>query len=128
LPPREAGEVARQICAGLSQAHRQGVIHGDLKPGNIIVVQSPESAIRVVITDFGMATMRPIGGAAVAGVQGGTPEFFDWIGGSLGAGDYRRSPECHAGLHLHRLGQLMVAGRQDVRKIGCHFSAVLFER
>ena len=76
FPPREAIEVARQICAGLAQAHRQGVIHGDLKPGNIIVVQSPESAIRVVITDFGMATMRPIGGAAVAGVQGGTPEFM----------------------------------------------------
>jgi serine/threonine-protein kinase len=39
VPEREAREVARQICAGLGQAHRQGVIHGDLKPGNVIVVR-----------------------------------------------------------------------------------------
>src|ERR1039457_3485272 len=76
VPEREAREVARQICAGLGQAHRQGVIHGDLKPGNVIVVRAPRSAIRVVITDFGMATMKIVEGAPMTGLHGGTPDFM----------------------------------------------------
>jgi eukaryotic-like serine/threonine-protein kinase len=76
VPEREAREVARQICAGLGQAHRQGVIHGDLKPGNVIVVREPHSAIRVVITDFGIATVKFIEGAPLTGGHGGTPEFM----------------------------------------------------
>src|ERR1019366_135983 len=55
LPAGEAREVARQICAGLAQAHRQGVVHGDLKCGNIILARSPEGSMRAVITDFGLA-------------------------------------------------------------------------
>ncbi len=76
VPDREAREIARQICAGLAQAHRQGVIHGDLKPGNILIVRAPRSANRVVITDFGMATMKPVDGAPMTAGQGGTPDFM----------------------------------------------------
>ena len=76
VPEREAREVARQICAGLGQAHRQGVIHGDLKPSNVIVVRAPRTAIRVVITDFGMATMKIVEGAPMTGIHGGTPDFM----------------------------------------------------
>lgn len=76
VPEREAREIARQICAGLAQAHSQGVIHGDLKPGNLMVVNAPRSAMRVVITDFGMATMPIVEGASMAGVRGGTPDFM----------------------------------------------------
>ena len=47
--------MAKQICAGLEQAHRQGVIHGDLKAGNVILAESPEGRMRAVITDFGLA-------------------------------------------------------------------------
>jgi serine/threonine protein kinase/tetratricopeptide (TPR) repeat protein len=76
VPEREAREIARQICAGLAQAHRQGVIHGDLKPGNILIVRAPRSPIRVVITDFGVATMKPIEGVPVTGGRGGTPDYM----------------------------------------------------
>jgi Flp pilus assembly protein TadD len=76
VPEREAREIARQICAGLAQAHRQGVIHGDLKPGNILIVRAPRSAIRAVITDFGIATMKPIEGASMTAGRGGTPDFM----------------------------------------------------
>ena len=76
VPEPEAREIARQICAGLAQAHRQGVIHGDLKPGNVLIVRAPRSPIRVVITDFGIATLKPIEGAPVMGGRGGTPDYM----------------------------------------------------
>jgi tetratricopeptide (TPR) repeat protein len=58
ISSRAAREIALQICAGLAQAHRQGVIHGDLKGGNIILARSPENRVRAVITDFGIATTQ----------------------------------------------------------------------
>jgi tetratricopeptide (TPR) repeat protein/tRNA A-37 threonylcarbamoyl transferase component Bud32 len=61
LPAGEAREIARQICAGLAQAHRQGVIHGDLKCGNVILAPASDGSTRAVITDFGLATLRPAG-------------------------------------------------------------------
>jgi len=76
VPEREAREIAHQICAGLAQAHRQGVIHGDLKPGNILIVRAPRSPIRVVITDFGIATMKLIEGVPMTAGRGGTPDFM----------------------------------------------------
>ena len=48
---REAWEILRQILDGLAYSHSQGVLHRDLKPGNILV--SPDG--RIKITDFGVA-------------------------------------------------------------------------
>ena len=76
VPGPEAREIARQICAGLAQAHRQGVIHGDLKPGNVLIVLAPRSPIRAVITDFGIATSKPVEGAPATGGRGGTPDYM----------------------------------------------------
>jgi serine/threonine protein kinase/tetratricopeptide (TPR) repeat protein len=76
VPEPEAREIARQICAGLAQAHRQGVIHGDLKPGNVLIVREPRSPIRAVITDFGIATLKIVEGAPLMGGRGGTPDYM----------------------------------------------------
>lgn len=54
LHPREALAVARQVAAGLAAAHQVGVIHGDLKPSNIMLVPQSTGA-RAVIMDFGVA-------------------------------------------------------------------------
>jgi len=51
LPVDEALEIAVQIAAGVEAAHEAGVIHRDLKPGNIII--TPESKVKVL--DFGLA-------------------------------------------------------------------------
>jgi tetratricopeptide (TPR) repeat protein len=62
-------EVFTQICAGVGQAHRQGVIHGDLKPANVILSRSTEGALRAVITDFGLASFRQTESAIVGGTR-----------------------------------------------------------
>ena len=51
LPTDKALQIARQICAGLSAAHDNGILHRDLKPANIMI--DAEGNAR--ITDFGLA-------------------------------------------------------------------------
>src|SRR5207237_7245232 len=57
LPADEALSVAEQIADGLHAAHHAGVIHRDLKPGNIMLLPAapPATRDRVVVTDFGLA-------------------------------------------------------------------------
>ena len=54
VPATEALNVASQLCAGLAEAHRHQVIHGDLKSNNILLARAAEGT-RAVITDFGLA-------------------------------------------------------------------------
>ncbi len=54
LSTEEALPWVEQICAGLSAAHKVGIIHRDLKTANIMLVESGDTT-RVVITDFGLA-------------------------------------------------------------------------
>ncbi len=65
-------EIASQLCAGLAEAHRSGVIHRDLKGANVILCRSADGKLRAVITDFGLA------GAAVdaLGALAGTPTYM----------------------------------------------------
>src|SRR5262245_5107076 len=50
---RAAG-IARQIAAALAEAHRKHVIHRDLKPGNIMLIDSPGGRDHVKVLDFGI--------------------------------------------------------------------------
>ncbi len=60
LPPAELASLVDQLTQGLSAAHAAGILHRDLKPGNIIGV--PPS--RYVITDFGLARKQEADGSA----------------------------------------------------------------
>ena len=58
LEPRFAAEIGIQSCAGLDYAHRRGIIHRDVKPGNLMIVGGPtrrRTSLTVKLTDFGIA-------------------------------------------------------------------------
>jgi serine/threonine-protein kinase len=59
LTPSDAVRIAEQVCAALGAAHRAGVVHRDIKPGNVIV--RPDGTVKV--TDFGIA--RALGQASL---------------------------------------------------------------
>ena len=74
LPPEEALAIVRQVCEALEFAHARGVVHRDIKPGNILL----DAAGRVKVTDFGIAQMagdEPRTALTVTGALLGTPEY-----------------------------------------------------
>ncbi len=77
--PDAGVSVACQMAAGLTAAHRAGVVHRDLKPDNIFLI--PENGdIRVVLTDFGVArrsSAKPRDDSLTASnVLLGTPDYM----------------------------------------------------
>jgi len=64
--------IAKQICKGLAEAHRLGVIHRDLKPHNIMIDRAGD----VRIMDFGIARSLKSKGLTESGVMIGTPDYM----------------------------------------------------
>ena len=59
LSPEKAVELMSAICAGVGAAHRQGVIHRDLKPLNVMIIKDAASLSEgVKILDFGLAKIK----------------------------------------------------------------------
>ncbi|MEP7340928.1 MAG: SUMF1/EgtB/PvdO family nonheme iron enzyme, partial [Acidobacteriota bacterium] len=79
LTPTAAAEVMSQVCAALDEAHRQHIVHRDMKPDNIIV-NATGAGLRVKVLDFGIAKMRDLaataGNLTQAGNVMGTPHYM----------------------------------------------------
>ncbi|HEX2358234.1 MAG TPA: protein kinase [Solirubrobacterales bacterium] len=57
LDPETSVEIGIQACAGLDYAHRHGIIHRDVKPGNLMIIGGPANGgdMTVKLADFGIA-------------------------------------------------------------------------
>ncbi len=72
LAPETAASVARQIAEGLTEAHKLGVVHRDLKPQNIMIDREGQAKIM----DFGIARSGQVQGPTEKGGIVGTPEYM----------------------------------------------------
>jgi TolB-like protein/predicted Ser/Thr protein kinase/Flp pilus assembly protein TadD len=72
LSDKEAIAIAKQVCDGLAEAHRMGVVHRDLKPQNIMIDEAGDAKIM----DFGIARSVEAPGVTVTGMMIGTPDYL----------------------------------------------------
>ena len=104
MSPSRAVRLMHDICAGVGVAHRQGLLHRDLKPDNVIIVppshEGDEETAKVV--DFGLAKVRDVAGATALTQTGA-------VMGTL----YYMSPEQCGGEELD--------ARADVYSLGAMF-------
>jgi serine/threonine-protein kinase len=79
LPVSEVGEITRQAAAGLSAAHKLGIVHRDIKPANIMLTRDDDDKLVVKVLDFGIARLSEpdsTGGHTKTGVVMGTPNYM----------------------------------------------------
>ena len=107
LAPKDVVRVSMQIASGLAAAHKQGLIHRDVKPGNILI---EHDVSRVMITDFGLARAADDAGMTQTGWLAGTPHYM--------SPEQSKGDELDARTDLFSLGSLMyflATGREPFR-------------
>src|SRR5512132_3179730 len=72
LPPKRAAQVGLRVLEAIEAAHAVGVLHRDVKPGNVLL----GSGDRVVLTDFGMAIADASPTLTTSGVLIGSPSYM----------------------------------------------------
>lgn len=104
LPVDEAIEVAAQVASGIEAAHEAGVIHRDLKPGNVKL--TPDGKVKVL--DFGLARNADTGSTSSSVVASESPTMTSPVqlmstnpGAILGTAPYM-SPEQARGRHVDK--------------------------
>ena len=90
--------VSMQIAQALAAAHAQGVVHRDIKPGNILLDRGTE---RVRVADFGLARVAHDASCTHSGIVAGTPQYM--------SPEQVRGEPCDARSDLFSLGSLMYA-------------------
>jgi serine/threonine protein kinase len=76
MAPAIAIEIVTQILAALAEAHGAGIVHADLKSGNVLVEASPDAALLVRVIDFGLAVFIEEASAYDHRMLSGTPDYL----------------------------------------------------
>ncbi|MFE2064656.1 serine/threonine-protein kinase [Streptomyces sp. NPDC059467] len=72
MSPQRAAGIGAEVLSALRAAHAAGVLHRDVKPGNVLLSNDG----RVVLTDFGIATVEGSSALTMTGEVIGSPEFL----------------------------------------------------
>ncbi|WP_327136981.1 protein kinase [Streptomyces sp. NBC_01340] len=73
LDPPTAARLGLELVAALRQVHAGGVLHRDIKPGNVLVERRGH---RVVLTDFGIAALQDAEALTMVGMLVGSPDYM----------------------------------------------------
>ncbi|MFE5815554.1 protein kinase [Streptomyces sp. NPDC056479] len=77
LGPRETARIGVGLVAALRQVHDRGVLHRDIKPGNVLVeAEVTRGRGRVVLTDFGIAAIQDAKALTMVGMLVGSPDYM----------------------------------------------------
>lgn len=76
LPPAQVAQIGAQVADALAEAHAAGIIHRDVKPGNILIADRGPDAGTVKISDFGIARATGDTSLGESSVIAGTPAYF----------------------------------------------------
>ncbi len=109
LPPDRVAAWGIQLLRGIAHAHRQGIIHRDIKPDNVIVTLDEDGQPLLKIVDFGLAKLRAdlagLGSnsnTTMTGLMAGTPAYMA-PEQALGLGCDERSDIYSIGMVLHQM-------------------------
>ena len=86
LEPATAVDVTMQVARALAAAHERGIVHGDVKPENVMIRHDGY----VKVLDFGLAALRPVAGSTVARLTAGT---FDTVAAGAAGTPAYMAPE-----------------------------------
>ena len=125
MPPTMVIEVMKQACAGLQAAHEAGVIHRDIKPGNIMLSEA-NGQLTVKVLDFGIAARKDTDESRMSQTSGaiGTPLYMspEQLRGT-NRDDLTAASDVYAlGLTAYELltGQPAIAGSSQAEIISHH--------
>ena len=99
---QSAIDLFQQICAGLSAAHRKGIVHRDIKPSNVFVQTTPDGQHVVKLLDFGLAKLMYEDGSSM--------NQLTQTGETLGTPAYMSPEQCTGG---------KLDPRSDIYSLGC---------
>jgi eukaryotic-like serine/threonine-protein kinase len=128
LAPLRALTIAAQCARGLAAAHRVGVLHRDLKPGNVFLVRKDGGGESVKVIDFGISKLTQIAGdytdVTSSSKVVGTPSYMS-PEQARGAVLDARTDVYALGVMLFEMlvGERPFTGRSPIEIIGNHMSA-----
>jgi tRNA A-37 threonylcarbamoyl transferase component Bud32 len=76
LTPRATALLGLGLVQALRQVHARGVLHRDIKPGNVLVESGDRTGHRIVLTDFGIAAMQDAEALTMVGMLVGSPDYM----------------------------------------------------
>lgn len=93
-------EIAYQVCGALTEPHKLGVVHRDLKPDNLLIVPVSDGTVQVKVLDFGIARALETNTQLTAtGMVCGTPQYM--------APEQAQNQDIGPGTDLYALGVIL---------------------